>query len=439
MGSPFTAFNADAVDASVKIVIVQTAIQAVAAVGAEFVFFKAFAAAAAAVTIRIPVCAFYADAVVTAIRLTFIKAALRANTAVVAHLIFLKAISAGLAAVRIIVPFNAFYTYAVIAAVFFAGSVAAFLTFFTLVAKNFARAAVNFAIRTQYVSFVVALITVFTNPLPAKIAVLPFLTEAVVFFGASAAVGTNIARLPVSAKTAASAATADSVVFFGAIIAQFAVIVVFIFAAVTFRTVCIRPAILTRAAMHADDAVRNTVDAPLAACAEFIERFTLVAGGQTLLANDFQTAGKSCTAGLAQFLLRKVSLAVKTSQTGVAVRTNGAVRLAAVFADMTVAADIPAALSAIFAVFVFAAGDTIPALGAVFVFAHIGKTFSAAVAMGGFIAFAVGAVLRTAAAASAAIAVPVVVTAAAAVLTVGIVRKCRKRQKRHQHNKYNTQ
>ena len=438
MGSPFIAFNADAVDTSVKIGIVQTAIQAVAAVGAEFVFFKAFAAAAAAVTIRIPVCAFYADAVVTAIRLTFIKAALRANTAVVAHLIFLKAISAGLAAVRIIVPFNAFYPSAVIAAVFFAGSVAAFLTFFTLVAKNFARAAVNFAIRTQYVSFVVALITVFTNPLPAKIAVLPFLTEAVVFFGASVAVGTNIARLPVAAKTAASAACAESVFFFGAIIAQFAGTVVFIFAAVTFRTVCIRPAILTRAAMHADDAVRNTVDAPLAACAEFIERFTLVAGGQTLLANDFQTAGKSCTAGLAQFLLRKVSLAVKTSQTGVAVRTNGAVRLAAVFADMTVAADIPAALSAIFAVLVFAAGTAIPAFGAVFVFAHIGKAFSAAVTMTVFITVA-SAVLRTAAAAAAAIAVPVVVTAAAAVLTVGIVRKCRKRQKRHQHNKYNTQ
>ena len=438
MGSPFIAFNADAVDASVKIGIVQTAIQAVAAVGAEFVFFKAFAAAAAAVTIRIPVCAFYADAVVTAIRLTFIKAALRASAAVVAQFIFFKAASAGLTAVRRIIPVTAFHAYIVVAAVFFAGSAAAFLAFFTFVAKIFARAAVNFAIRTQCVAFVAAVITVFTNPLPAKIAVLPFLTEAVVFFGASAAVGTNIARLPVSAKTAASAATADSVVFFGAIIAQFAVIVVFIFAAVTFRTVCIRPAILTRAAMHADDAVRNTVDAPLAACAEFIERFTLVAGGQTLLANDFQTAGKSCTAGLAQFLLRKVPLAVKTSQTGVAVRTNGAVRLPAVFAYMTVAADIPAALSAIFAVFVFAARDTIPALGAVFVFAHIGKTFSAAVAMTVFITVA-SAVLRTAAAAAAAIAVPMVVTAAAAVLTVGIVRKCRKRQKRHQHNKYNTQ
>ena len=41
MGSPFIAFNADAVDTSGKIGIVQTAIQAVAAVGAEFVFFKA--------------------------------------------------------------------------------------------------------------------------------------------------------------------------------------------------------------------------------------------------------------------------------------------------------------------------------------------------------------------------------------------------------------
>lgn len=123
----------------------------------------------------------------------------------------------------------------------------------------------------------------------------------------------------------------------------------------------------------------------------------MVAGGQTFLANDFQTAGKSCTAGLAHILLLKISLAVKTSQTGVAVRTNGAVRLSAVFAEMTVAADIPAALSAIFAVFVFAAGDTIPALGAVFVFFHIGKTFSAAVAMSGFITFAIGTVLRAAA------------------------------------------
>ena len=164
----------------------------------------------------------------------------------------------------------------------------------------------------------------------------------------------------------------------------------------------------------------------------------MVAGGQTFLANDFQTALESCTAGLAHILLLKISLAVKTSQTGVAVRTNGAVRLPAVFAYMTVTADIPAALSAIFAVLVFAAGYTIPAFGAVFVFAHIGKTFSAAVAMSDFKAVA-SAVLRTAAAASAAIAVPVVVTAAAAVLTVGIVRKCRKRQKRHQHNKYNTQ
>ena len=425
-------------NASGKVGIVQTAIQAVSAAGAEFVFFKAFAAAAAAVTLSVPVNAFRTYTVLAALASAFVKTTIRAKTAVVAHFIFFKAIFAGLAAVRIIIPVAAFYAYTVVAAVFFAGSAAAFLAFFTFVAKIFARAAAISAIRTQYVAFVVALITVFTNPLPAKITVLPFLTESVVFFGASAAVGTNIARLPVAAKTAASAAFADSVVFFGAIIAQFAGIVVFIFAAVTFRTVCIRPAILTSAAFHADEPVRNTVDAPFAACAEFIEGFTLVAGGQTLLANDFQTAGKSCTAGLAQFLLRKVSLAVKTSQTGVAVRTNGAVRLPAVFADMTVAADIPAALSASFAVFVFAAGDTIPAFGAVFVFAHIGKTFSAAVAMSDFITFTIGTVLRTAAAVSAAIAVPVVVTAASAVLTVGIVRKCRKRQKRKQHHTHHT-
>lgn len=74
---------------------------------------------------------------------------------------------------------------------------------------------------------------------------------------------------------------------------------------------------------------------------------------------------------------------------------------------------------------VFAAFDTIPALGAVFVFAQIVKACAAAVAMSDFktVAFAV---LRTSAAVSAAIAVPVVVTAASAVLTVGIVRKCRK-------------
>ena len=439
MGSPFTAFNADAVDASGKVGIVQTAIQAVSAAGAEFVFFKAIAAADAAVILRIPLCAFHAYAVVTAIQLTFIKAAICANAAVVAQFIFFKAVFAGLTAVRRIIPVTAFHAYIVVAAVFFAGSAAAFLAFFTFVAKIFARAAALSAIRTQYVAFVVALITVFTNPLPAKITVLPFLAESVVFFGASVAVGTNFARFPVVAKAAASAACADSVVFFSAIFAQFAGTVVFIFAAVTFRTVVIRPAVLTSAAFQADGTVRNTVDAPLAACAEFIEGFTLVAGGQTLLANDFQTAGKSCTAGLAQFLLRKVSLAVKTSQTGVAVRTNGAVRLSAVFAYVTIAADIPAALSAIFAVFVFAAGDTIPALGAVFVFAHFGKTFSAAVAMTGFITFTIGTVLRAAAAGSAAIAVPMVVSAASAVLTIGIVRKCRKRQKRHQHNKYNTQ
>ena len=439
MSSPFTAFNADAVNASGKVGIVQTAIQAVSAAGAEFVLFKAFAAAAAAVILRIPVCTFHAYAVVTAIHLAFIKAAICANAAVVAQFIFFKAVFAGLTAVRRIIPVTAFHAYIVVAAVFFAGSAAAFLTFFTFVAKIFARAAAISAIWTQYVAVVAAVITVFTNPLPTKITVLPFLTEAVIFFRASAAFGTNSARLPIAAKTAASAACADSVVFFGAIIAQFAGTVVFIFAAVTFRTVFIRPAVLTHAALHADDAVRNTVDAPLAACAEFVNGFTLVAGGQTLLANDFQTAGKSCTAGLAQFLLRKVSLAVKTSQTGVAVRTNGAVRLPAVFAEMTVAADIPAALSAILAVLVFAAGYTIPAFGAVFVFAHIGKAFSAAVAMGGFIAFAVGAVLRTAAAVSAAIAVPVVVTAASAVLTVGIVRNCRNRNKHQQHNECQAQ
>ena len=438
MGFPFIAFNADAVDASGKIGIVQTAIQAVAAGGTEFVFFKAIAAAAAAMILRIPLCVFYAYAVFAAIRLTFIKAALRAKTAVVAQLIFLKAVFAGLAAVRIIVPFTAFHAYTVVAAVFFAGSAATFLAFFTFVAKIFAGAAANFAIRTQYVAFIVALITVFTNPLPAKIAVLPFLTEAVVFFGASAAVGANIARLPVAAKTAASAACAESVFFFGAIFAQFAGSVVFICAAVTFQTVFIRPAVITPAAFRADGAVRNTVDAPVATRAEFVNGFTLVAGGQTFRTNDIQTAGKGGTAGLAHILLLKTPLAVKTSQTGVAVRTNGAVRLPAVFAEMTVAADIPAALSAIFAVLVFAAGYTIPAFGAVFVFAHIGKAFAAAVAMGDFITVA-SAVLRTAAAVSAAIAVPMVVTAAFAVLTVGIVRNRRNRQKRHQHNKYHTQ
>ena len=74
---------------------------------------------------------------------------------------------------------------------------------------------------------------------------------------------------------------------------------------------------------------------------------------------------------------------------------------------------------------VFAAFDTIPALGAVFVFAQIVKACAAAVAMSDFKTVA-SAVLRTSAAVSAAIAVPVVVTAASAVLTVGIVRKCRK-------------
>ena len=425
-------------DASGKVGIVQTAIQTVSAVGAEFVFFKTFVAAATTVTLRIPVCAFNAYAVLTAIPLAFVKTALCAKTAIVAHLIFLKAISARLTAVRIIVPVTAFHAYTVIAAVFFAGITAAFLAFLTVVAEIFTRAAVISAIRTQYVAFVAALITVFTNPLPAKIAVFPVLAASVIFFRASVAVGANIAWLPVAAKTAAAATFADSVVFFGAIIAHFAGIVVFICTAVTFRTVVSRPAVLTLATFHADDIIRDTVYAPFAACAEFVYGFTLIAGGQTFLANDRQTAGKSCTTGLAHILFFKFSLAVKTSQTGIAVRADGAVRLSAVFADMTVAANIPAALSAIFAVLVFAAFYTIPAFGAVFVFAHIGKTFSAALAMSDFKTVA-SAFLRTAAAVSATIAVPVVVPAAFAVLTVGVVRKCRKRQKRHQHNKYHTQ
>lgn len=426
-------------DASGKVGIIQATVQTVAAFGAEFVFFKTFAAAAAAVTLSVPVNAFRTYTVLAALASAFVKTTIRAKTAVVAHFIFFKAIFAGPAAVRIIIPVAAFYAYTVVAAVFFAGVAAAFLAFFTFLAEKFARAAAISAIRTQYVAFVVALITVFTNPLPAKITVLPVLAASVVFFGTSAAVGTNIARLPVAAKTAAAAVCAESVVFFGAIVAQFAGAVVFICAAVTFRTVVIRPAILTSAAFQADDAVRNTANAVPAVCAEFVNGFTLVAGGQTCLANDFQTARESCTAGLAHILLIKFSLTVKTGQTRITVRANSAVRLSAVFAEMTVAADIPAALSAIFAVFVFAAGDTIPALGAVFVFTHFGKTFSAAVAMTVFITFTIGTVLRAAAAGSAAIAVPMVVSAASAVLTVGIVRKCRKRHNRHQHNKYHTQ
>ena len=71
-------------DASGKIGIVQATVQTVAAFGAEFVFFKAIAAAAATMILRIPLCAFHAYAVVTAIQLTFIKAAIFANAAVVA-------------------------------------------------------------------------------------------------------------------------------------------------------------------------------------------------------------------------------------------------------------------------------------------------------------------------------------------------------------------
>lgn len=143
------------------------------------------------------------------------------------------------------------------------------------------------------------------------------------------------------------------------------------------------------------------------------------------MANDFQTAGESCAAGLAHIILIKPSAPVKAGQTLVAVRAQGAVRPKAVFAYITAAANVSAAFSAIPAVVVFAAFDTIPALGAVFVFAQIVKACAAAVAMSDFktVAFAV---LRTSAAVSAAIAVPVVVTAASAVLTVGIVCSCRK-------------
>lgn len=237
MVSPLVALNADTVVASDKVGIIQTTVQTIAAVGTEFVFFKAVAAAAAAVTLRIPVCAFRAYTVLTAVPMTFNKAAPRAKTAVVAHLIFLKAVFAGLTAMRIIVPVTAFHAYTVVAAVFFAGVAAAFLAFLTFIAENFTRAAVISAIRTQYIAFVVTLITVFTNPLPAKITVIPVLAASVVFFGAGVAVGANIARLPVAAKTAAGAVCTESVVFFDAIVAQFAGTVVFICTAVTFRTV----------------------------------------------------------------------------------------------------------------------------------------------------------------------------------------------------------
>ena len=228
--------------------------------------------------IRVPLRAFNAYAVVAAFPLTFVKAALCAKAAVITHLIFFKAVFAGLAAVRIIVPVAAFHAYIVVTAVFFAGSAAAFLAFLTFVAEIFARAAVISAIRAKYVAFVVTLITVFTNPLPALVAVIPVLAASVIFFGASAAVGANIARLPVAAKAAAAAALADSVVFFGAIFAHFAGIVVFICTAVTFRTVIIRPAIPTPIAFPADDAVRNTVVALFATFTEIVIRFTLVAG-----------------------------------------------------------------------------------------------------------------------------------------------------------------
>ena len=100
-------------DASGKIGIVQTAIQAVSAAGAEFVFFKAIAAAAATMILRIPLCAFHAYAVVTAIHLAFVKTTIRANAAVVAQFIFFKAVFAGLTAVRRIIPVTAFHAYIV--------------------------------------------------------------------------------------------------------------------------------------------------------------------------------------------------------------------------------------------------------------------------------------------------------------------------------------
>ena len=96
-------------DASGKVGFVQTAIQAVSAAGAEFVFFKAIAAAAATMILRIPLCAFHAYAVVTAIHLAFVKTTIRANAAVVAQFIFFKAAFAGLTAVRRSIPVTAFH------------------------------------------------------------------------------------------------------------------------------------------------------------------------------------------------------------------------------------------------------------------------------------------------------------------------------------------
>ena len=71
-------------NASGKVGIVQTAIQAVSAFGAEFVFFKAFAAAAAAVTLSVPVNAFRTSTVLAALASAFVKTTIRAKTAVVA-------------------------------------------------------------------------------------------------------------------------------------------------------------------------------------------------------------------------------------------------------------------------------------------------------------------------------------------------------------------
>ena len=71
-------------DASGKVGIIQATVQTVAAFGAEFVFFKAFAAAAAAVTLSVPVNAFRTYTVLAALASAFVKTTIRAKTAVVA-------------------------------------------------------------------------------------------------------------------------------------------------------------------------------------------------------------------------------------------------------------------------------------------------------------------------------------------------------------------
>ena len=71
-------------DASGKVGIIQATVQTVAAFGAEFGFFKAFAAAAAAVTLSVPVNAFRTYTVLAALASAFVKTTIRAKTAVVA-------------------------------------------------------------------------------------------------------------------------------------------------------------------------------------------------------------------------------------------------------------------------------------------------------------------------------------------------------------------